>query len=133
MNNVIIAALLAATSLYAQASDEPKKPASVAKAKEPTSLDFSKEEILQLRLSNQDMIRINKAHDIEGYQKEIQEPQQLAASIITAKCQALGIAPEKVQTECGVITGFDQTDKAINGPDGKPIMPHVYRVQPAQK
>lgn len=131
MKLTIIAAI-AVLSLQAQPAAKVETPTPTKESAKPTELPFSETEVLKLRLAGQDIQRANKVHDIQGYQKEILEPQQISGSIIIKACEALGITPEKIQIECGVATGFDDNDKPIVDPQsGKPIVPRVYKIQAA--
>lgn len=88
---------------------------------------LAKEESLALQLSQVRVLRLQERYKIQEYQAELQPMANEQQAMWIAACKSIGIPDEKIQTECRINTGVDADGKPVNGPDGKPVTPRVWR------
>lgn len=97
-----------------------------------TERPLSENEILKLKLAQTQIQVLKDKFKIEDFNKEVTPIQQSQMSVAQDACLSVGVAKDKLQTECGLVTGFDGDGKQLTGPDGKPLEPKVWKIVPAE-
>ena len=100
-------------------------------AKAPSDRPLTETEALKAKLALTEIKLLRKEFDIDNYEKKAAEPQAEYSAVVIAACASVGVAQDKITTECGFQTGIGQDGKPILSPDGKPIQAHVWRAVPA--
>ena len=101
--------------------------------KAPESVKVPDRPLTQLEVS--ETLLLAKTAELEGKkieesQAKIKEAQQKYAEIFTRACLSVGIAADKIQSECGFTTGVGQDDKPLVGQDGHAVAAHVWKLPP---
>ncbi len=126
MKLLLMCAALSAT-MYGQAA---KAAPSTEAPQVSTERPLTEAESLKLQLTQAKIQLLQKKYDIEGYQKELAPISAEQMTVAKAACASVGVAEAKMQTECGLATGFDQDGKTMVGQDGKPVAPRVWKIPP---
>lgn len=95
-----------------------------------TERPLSENEILKLKLAQSQIQVLRDKYKIDEYQKEVGPISQSQMSVAQDACLSVGVAKDKLQTECGLQTGFDGDGKPLTGPDGKSAEPKVWKIAP---
>ena len=116
---LMIVAALAALSVFGQDA----KVAPDAKSAVPTERALSEVEVLKLKLATSQIENLQKDYKISEYQEKVQPIAAEQRRVAVAACASVGVAEANVERECGLSFG--------KGPDGKELMPRVWKIQPA--
>lgn len=127
MKLLIIAAIAASILSAAEATVAP-----ATELPKPTERSLTEVELLKTRLANQTVQLIRKKYDIDKAEQEMQPAQQEYTTVVIEACKSVGVALDKIQTECGFTTGRANDDTVQKGPDGKPVPAKVWKIVPAQ-
>ncbi len=95
----------------------------------PVSADraLTKEESLALQLTQTRILRLQDKYKLAAYQEELQPIISDQQAVFMSACKSVGIAEDKVPTECRINTGVDAEGKPVVGPDGKQVAARVWR------
>lgn len=126
MKLLFIAAIAASILSAAEATVTP-----VSEPPKSNERSLTEVEILKTRLDNKTIQLIRKKYDIDKAEQEMQPAQQDYTSVVIEACKSVGVALDKIQTECGFSTGRNPDDTAVNDPAGKPVAAKVWKITPA--
>ena len=120
---LLIITALAVTSIYAQKVEDPKGSPPI-----PNESVFTADEIKDLQISFLKIHLLKDEYKIDEFNAKALPLTAKQQAIQEAACKRIGVAPDKINAECGV-QGFGKDGDPVNGPDGKPIPPKVFRIQ----
>lgn len=95
-----------------------------------TERALSELEVTKLQLSIAQIELLQKKYDIEKYQAELKPHLDAQQAIVGAACKSVGVAEDKITTDCGLSTGIGQDGKPAMGADGKPVQARVWHATP---
>ncbi len=122
-------ALLAASAALILAQDAKVVPSSPSA--KPTERPLSETESLKLQLSVAQIQLLQKEYKIEEYQAKIKPYMDSQQAIALAACGSVGVAEDKITTECGLSTGIGPDGKPAMDANGKPVQARVWHAIPA--
>jgi|SRR5579864_911705 len=126
-------ALLAAFSVVAF-SQELKPVPTVGSQPATTERALSESEVLKVQLATTELQLLQERYKIAEYQKEAQPIQEKQMAVLKAACLSVGVPETKMQTDCGISTGYGADGKPILGADGKQVPARVWNAaKPAEK
>lgn len=96
----------------------------------PTERPLTDVEILKIRATTAEIRNLQEEYKLEEFNQKVKPKSTEQMAVYQAACQSVGVPPDKMQTECGLATGFDQDGKQLTGADGKPVAPRVWHVMP---
>ncbi len=136
MNTFRITILVAAFAAIAF-SQEASKPAPtpvaapvVAPERPLTELELEK-----IKRTTVQIQLLNATYKMDEYQKAVEPISAEQRAVVVAACKSIGIADDKIQTDCGVNIGMGADGKQLTNPDGTPVKARVWLIEkpPANK
>lgn len=127
MKIVLIAAL--AASVLSAAESAPVVP--TGESPKSTERSLTEVETLKTRLANNTIQLIRKKYDIDKAEQEMRPAQQEYTTVVIEACKSVGVALDKINTECGFVSGRNPDDSVQNDPSGKPVAAKVWKITPA--
>ncbi len=91
---------------------------------------FTEAESLKIENSILRVSALQKEYKIEEYQQKVSPLIKSQQEIIAEACKSIGIAEDKIQSECG-FSGFSSDGGTVTGPDGKIVTRKVWHQVPA--
>ena len=95
-----------------------------------TDRPLSEVEVLKLQVTTLRIKELAEQYKLPEYQKELAPINSEQIAIVQKACESVGVPKERMQQECGLVTGFDQDGKPLTGQDGKPVATHVWHQAP---
>ena len=132
MKKLLLTAAIAAIAFGQDAKLDPKAaPPKVQTG--PVERALTEIEVLRFQDTIKDFVILRKDYRIDEFQKAAEPITARQREIFNAACLSIGIAKEKIETECAFTPGIGSDGKPMVGPDGKPIQARVWRNPPVDK
>lgn len=137
MKAVLMCAALSAICMYGQEVSSPRVDAKLPlgtttgqSLSTPTERPLTETELLKIRATTAEIKLLRDEYKVDEFNQKVQPKSAEQLAVFTAACKSVGVPEDKIQTECGIATGFDQDGKPMNGADGKPVQPKVWWAKP---
>ncbi len=95
-----------------------------------TDRQLTETEALKLQLIAAKVQLLQDKYKIQAYNEELQPLSAEQLSIAKAVCASVGVAEDKINSECGLNLGIGADGKALLGADGKPAPTRVWNAKP---